>query len=77
MLISVELILNGAGLNLVALNRFVAPDNADGVVFTLFIMGSRRLRLPLPLELYFLIFKRFRHIEGGKLEEMKDLSHDY
>jgi len=72
MLISVELILNGAGLNFVALNRFVAPDNAYGVVFTLFIMGIAAAEAAIALGVILLIFKRFRHIEGGKLEEMKD-----
>ena len=40
MLISMELIMNGAGLNFVAFNRFTSPDNAYGMSFTLFIMGK-------------------------------------
>ena len=39
MLISIELIMNGAGLNFVAFNRFVSPDKPDGMVFTLFRKG--------------------------------------
>jgi len=72
MLISVELILNGAGLNFVALNRFLDPDNAYGVVFTLFIMGIAAAEAAIALGVILLIFRRFRHIEGEKLKEMKD-----
>ena len=39
MLISTELILNGAGLNFMAFNYFTAPDPAVGQIITLFIMG--------------------------------------
>ena len=38
-LCGLELILNGAGLNFVAFNRFSAPANSlDGQIFTLFII---------------------------------------
>jgi len=39
MLISVELMLNGANVNFMAFNRFLAPDPTVGQIFTLFIMG--------------------------------------
>jgi len=72
MLISVELILNGAGLNFVALNRFLDPDNAYGVIFTLFIMGIAAAEAAIALGVILLIFRKFKHIEGDKLKEMKD-----
>jgi NADH:ubiquinone oxidoreductase subunit K len=72
MLISVELILNGAGLNFVALNRFLDQDNASGVIFTLFIMGIAAAEAAIALGVILLTFRMFKHIEGGKLKEMKD-----
>ncbi len=72
MLISVELIMNGAGLNLVALNRFAMPEKGYGMVFTLFIMGIAAAEAAIALAIVILIFKRFRHIEGEGLKEMKD-----
>ena len=39
MLISIELMLNGANINFMAFNRFLAPDPAVGQIITLFIMG--------------------------------------
>jgi len=72
MLISVELILNGAGLNFVALNRFLDQDNASGVIFTLFIMGIAVAEAAIALGVILLTFRMFKHIEGEKLKEMKD-----
>ncbi len=71
MLISMELIMNGAGLNFVAFNRFTAPDNAYGMVFTLFIMGIAAAEAAIALGIIILIFRKFKHIEGGAIKEMK------
>jgi len=72
MLISVELIMNGAGLNFIAFNRFVSPDNAYGLSFTLFIMGIAAAEAAIALGIIILIFRKFGHIEGQKIKEMKD-----
>ena len=72
MLISIELIMNGAGLNFVAFNRFVAPDSAYGLAFTLFIMGIAAAETAVALGIIILIFRKYRHIEGQKIKEMKD-----
>lgn len=72
MLISIELIMNGAGLNFVAFNRFTSPDNAFGMSFTLFIMGIAAAEAAIAMGIIILIFRRFRHIEGRDIKEMKD-----
>jgi NADH:ubiquinone oxidoreductase subunit K len=72
MLVSMELIMNGAGLNLVALNRFVSPENATGMAFTLIIMGIAAAEAAIALGIIILIFRKYGHIEGGELKEMKD-----
>ncbi len=38
-LISIELILNAANINLVAFNRYLAPASAEGQVVSLFVIG--------------------------------------
>lgn len=72
MLVSMELIMNGAGLNLVALNRFVSPENAYGMAFTLIIMGIAAAEAAIALGIIILIFRKYRHIESADLQEMKD-----
>ena len=38
MLMSIELILNSVNLNFVAFNKYLHPNNLDGLFFTLFII---------------------------------------
>ena len=72
MLVSMELIMNGAGLNLVALNRFISPENGSGMAFALIIMGIAAAEAAIALGIILLIFQKYRHIESGYLKEMKD-----
>ena len=71
MLISMELIMNGAGLNLAALNVFSAQGNAYGIAFTLFIMGIAAAEAAIALGIIIAVFRRYGHIEGGEIKEMK------
>jgi NADH:ubiquinone oxidoreductase subunit K len=71
MLISMELIMNGAGLNLVALNSFSSQGSAYGIAFTLFIMGIAAAEAAIALGIIIAVFRRFGHIEGGEIKEMK------
>ncbi len=72
MLISVELIMNGAGLNFIAINRFLYPERVNGQVFTLFIMGIAAAEVAIALAIIILIFRRFKKIEADTLKELKD-----
>lgn len=72
MLISIELIMNGAGLNFVAFNRFAAPEGPDGMIVTLFIMGLAAAETAVALGIIILLFRRFKGIESAEIEEMKD-----
>jgi NADH:ubiquinone oxidoreductase subunit K len=62
MLISMELIMNGAGLNLVALNSFSSQGSAYGIAFTLFIMGIAAAEAAIALGIIITVFRRFGHI---------------
>ncbi|MDR2017772.1 MAG: NADH-quinone oxidoreductase subunit NuoK [Syntrophobacterales bacterium] len=72
MLISLELVMNGVGLNFVALSRLNNGSGVAGQVFTLFIMGIAAAEAAIALGLIIFIFRRYRHIESEKLKEMKD-----
>ena len=39
MLMAVELILNSVNINFVAFNKYLYPDNLDGLFFTIFIIA--------------------------------------
>ena len=71
MLISVELILNGAGLNLVAADHFLAEGGMNGQVFTLFIMGVAASEAAVALGIIIYLFRRVKGIESERLKELK------
>lgn len=70
MLISIELILNGAGLNFMAFNRFLAPDPAVGQVITLFIMGIAATEAALGVSFILAVYKKFRTIDPSRIFTM-------
>jgi NADH:ubiquinone oxidoreductase subunit K len=72
MLISVELILNAAGLNFVAFNTFLAPDKTVGQTFTLFIMGLAAAETAICLSIAVVVYRHFRSILADDLSQLKD-----
>ncbi len=72
MLISSEFILNGAALNFMAFNRFLAPDPAVGQIFTLVIMGLAAAEAAVVVSLILMVFHRYRSIDP---DEVRDLKH--
>ena len=72
MLISVELILNAAGLNFVAFNTFLAPDKSLGQTFTLFVMGLAAAEAAICLSIAVVVYRHFRSILADDLSQLKD-----
>ena len=72
MLISVELILNAAGLNFVAFNTFLAPDKSVGQTFTLFIMGLAAAEAALCLSIVVTVYRVLRTTVVDDVSSLKD-----
>ena len=72
MLISVELLLNAAGLNFMAFNTFLAGDKTVGAIFTLFIMGLAAAEAAICLSIIVAIFRRHRSIIADDISGLKD-----
>jgi NADH:ubiquinone oxidoreductase subunit K len=70
MLISTELILNGAGVNFMAFNRFLAPDPAVGQVITLFIMGIAAAEAAIVVSFILAVFRKYRSIDPDEVKEL-------
>ncbi len=71
MLISTELILNGAGVNFMAFNRFLAPDPAVGQVITLFIMGIAAAEAAIVVSYVLAVYHRHHTIDPEEMDEMR------
>jgi NADH-quinone oxidoreductase subunit K len=71
MLISGELIFSAASLNLMAFNRFTAPDPTVGQIFVLFIMGLAAAEVAIALSIIIAVYRNYRSV---KTRELSDLS---
>lgn len=71
MLISSEFILNGASLNFMAFNRFVAPNPAVGQIYTLFIMGIAAAEAAIVVSIIIAVYRKFQSEDPEDLQDMK------
>lgn len=71
MLISGEFILNGAALNFLAFNRFLAPNPAVGQIFSLFIMGLAAAEAAVVVSLILMVYHRYRSIDPNEVHDLK------
>ncbi|SCY50016.1 NADH-quinone oxidoreductase subunit NuoK [Desulfoluna spongiiphila] len=71
MLISTELVLNGAGLNFMAFNKFLAPDPAVGQIFTLFIMGIAAAEAAIAISFILAVYRKFSTGDPRDVTDLK------
>ncbi|MFH1146547.1 MAG: NADH-quinone oxidoreductase subunit NuoK [Pseudomonadota bacterium] len=71
MLMSAELILNGAGLNFMAFNRFVAPDPTVGQIFALFIMGIAAAEAAIGFALVIAVYRKYRSVDSDSVGDLR------
>ena len=70
-LMSVELILNGANLNFLAFWRYVGPERFDGVVFVLIVMTVAACEAAVGLALIINIFRHRETIDVGRIDLLR------
>lgn len=71
MLISGEIIFAAASLNIMAVNRFFAPNPAAGQIFVLFIMGLAAAEVAVALSIIIAVYRNYRSITTGELSDLK------
>jgi len=71
MLISVELMLNGAGLSIVAAGQLTAADAALAQLATLLVMGLAAAEATLVLAIVLVVVRRFGHGESQDIFELR------
>jgi NADH-quinone oxidoreductase subunit K/NAD(P)H-quinone oxidoreductase subunit 4L len=71
MLISIELMLNGANVNFMAFNRFLAPEPAVGQVITLFVMGIAAAEAAIGLSIILALFRRLQSVNIERAQQLK------
>jgi len=71
MLIAGEIIFGAASLNLMAVNRFYAPDPAQGQVFVLFIMGLAAAEVAIALSIIIAVYRNYGSIRPRELSDLE------
>jgi NADH:ubiquinone oxidoreductase subunit K len=71
MLISLELMLNGANLNFMAFNRFLAPEPAVGQIIALFVMGLAAAEAAIVLSIILALFRTLQSINVERAQRLR------
>jgi NADH-quinone oxidoreductase subunit K len=72
MLISVEMLLNGAGLSVVAAAKLTPASDAVGQLAAIFIMGLAAAEATLVLAMMVVVYRRFDTTATESLTTLKD-----
>lgn len=71
MLISIELMLNGANLNFMAFNRFLTPEPAVGQIVTLIVMGLAAAEAAIGLSIILAFFRMIHSINVERAQQLR------
>lgn len=71
MLISLELMLNAVDVNFVVFNRFLFPEQMEGMFFTLFAIAIAAAETAIAIAIIINIFRSTRNVDVRGLNEMK------
>lgn len=71
-LISVELILNSASLNFAIFNRYLFPNQMEGMFFTIFIIAIAACETAVAIAIIINIYRKFRSSDVDNLTTLND-----
>ena len=71
MLMSIELMLNSVNINFVAFNKYLFPDNLDGIFFTLFIITIAAAEAAVAIAIIINLYRSHHSIDVEDTTEMK------
>ena len=72
MLISVELLLNGAGLSIVSSAKLTGADDVLGQLSALLVMGLAAAEATLVLAIILVVLRRFGSVETDTIATLRD-----
>jgi NADH-quinone oxidoreductase subunit K len=72
MLMSIELMLNSVNINFVAFNKYLFPDQLDGLFFTLFIITIAAAEAAVAIAIIINLYRSHHSIDVEDATEMKN-----
>ena len=70
-LMSIEIILNAANINLVTFSNFMSPEDGTGQVFAIFVIGLSAASAAVGLAIVISIYRNAKSIYVDKINLMK------
>jgi NADH-quinone oxidoreductase subunit K len=70
-LMSLELILNGAAINFVAFNRYLYPAEPAGQIFTLFLIAVAAAEVALAIAIVINLYRRTQSVDVDNVNTLK------
>lgn len=71
MLMSIELILNSVNLNFIAFNKYLWPNQMDGLFFTLFIIAIAAAEAAVAIAIIINLYRSHNSIDVENAEDLK------
>jgi len=71
LLMSVELMLNSVNINFVAFNKYLYPQNVDGIFFTIFIITIAAAEAAVAIAIIINLYRSHNSIDVEDASEMK------
>lgn len=70
-LIGIELMLNAASVNFLAINAYIAPDPSVGRIIVLFIIGLAAAEAAIALSIILAVYRQRKSIDASNLADLK------
>lgn len=71
LLMSVELLLNSVNINFVAFNKYLYPEQLNGLFFTLFIIAIAAAEAAIAIAIIIHLYRNYQSIDVDDAAEMK------
>ncbi len=71
MLMSIELILNSVNINFIAFNKYLYPENNEGIFFILFVIAIAAAEAAVAIAILINLFRQFRSVDVDDTDTMK------
>lgn len=71
-LISVELILNAVNINFAVFNRYLYPEQLEGLFFTIFSIAVAAAETAVAIAIFINIYRNLRNLEVKRLDQLQE-----
>ena len=71
MLMSIELVLNSVNLNFIAFNKYVWPNQLDGLFFSIFVIAIAAAEAAVAIAIIINLYRSHQSIDVENAEDLK------